>query len=162
MPETLHKSHSNKVFAGVCGGLAEYFNVDPTLIRLAWALAVFVGGTGLILYILAMIIMPDDPAVPVKAKTKAYVGEEISETEPANGEEAGDEAGKEERPSSGKIIKNQEEKRHQILGLILVSLGGYFLLERFFPFFHMRNWWPVILILIGVFILFKGKGGNSR
>ncbi|MBZ4654631.1 MAG: phage shock protein PspC [Peptococcaceae bacterium] len=54
MPERLHKSCTNKVFAGVCGGIAEYFNVDPTLIRLAWAMAFFVGGTGFILYILAL------------------------------------------------------------------------------------------------------------
>ena len=57
----LYKSAKNKVISGVCGGLGEYFNVDPTLVRLAVvALSVFAGG-GLLAYIVALIIIPDAP-----------------------------------------------------------------------------------------------------
>lgn len=151
LPENLHKSKTNKVFAGVCGGLAEYFRVDATLIRLAWALAVFVGGSGLIIYILAMIIMPDDPAYVSKTSGSATVQNEPS---PAAGE-----TGQEPKPVYTE--HNGDSKRRQILGLILVCIGAYFLLERWFPFFNMHNWWPVIIILLGVFVLFKGKGGSK-
>lgn len=54
----LYRSERNKVIAGVCGGLGEYFNVDPTLIRLLWVFLVFAGGGGIIAYILAWIIIP--------------------------------------------------------------------------------------------------------
>ncbi len=55
----LTKSNSNKIFAGVCGGIAEYLNCDPTIVRLAFlALCIFVG-SGLLLYILAAIFMPN-------------------------------------------------------------------------------------------------------
>lgn len=50
------------MIAGVCGGIAEYINIDPTLVRLAWVLLFFAGCTGLLAYIVAAIIMPEKPA----------------------------------------------------------------------------------------------------
>ena len=59
----LHKSTRDKKVAGVCGGLAEYLGIDPTIIRLAWALLIFGWGTGLLAYIIAAFILPEgDPA----------------------------------------------------------------------------------------------------
>lgn len=56
----LYRSEENKMLAGVCGGIAEYFGVDPTLIRLAWVVFSLLGGSGLLAYILAAIIIPRD------------------------------------------------------------------------------------------------------
>jgi phage shock protein C len=58
MDKRLYRSNKNKMLAGVCGGIAEYFNVDPTLIRLAWVLFACVGGSGLIAYIVCAIVVP--------------------------------------------------------------------------------------------------------
>ncbi|QHQ61793.1 PspC domain-containing protein [Anaerocolumna sedimenticola] len=55
----LYRSNSNKMIAGVCGGIAEYINLDPTVVRLLWVLLCFMGGTGVIAYIIAAIIMPN-------------------------------------------------------------------------------------------------------
>ena len=57
----LYKSKSNKVLAGVCGGIGEYFGVDATWIRLAWVVLSLSGGMGLIAYIIAALIIPDEP-----------------------------------------------------------------------------------------------------
>ena len=57
----LYKSSTDKKLAGVCGGIAEYFNIDPTLVRLGWVLFSLLGGSGLLAYIIAAIIMPDRP-----------------------------------------------------------------------------------------------------
>lgn len=55
----LYRSSTNCVLAGVCGGIAEYFNVDPTLIRLIWIIFTCMGfGGGIIAYIIAAIIVP--------------------------------------------------------------------------------------------------------
>lgn len=54
----LYRSNNNKMICGVCGGLGEYFNIDPTLIRLLWAVFVLAGGSGLLVYILAAFIIP--------------------------------------------------------------------------------------------------------
>lgn len=55
----LYKSSSDKKLAGVCGGIAEYFDVDSTIIRLAWVLFTLAGGAGLLAYIIAAIVMPE-------------------------------------------------------------------------------------------------------
>lgn len=57
----LYKSGYDRKICGVCGGIAEYLNVDSTWIRLAWVALVLCGGTGILAYILAAIIMPDKP-----------------------------------------------------------------------------------------------------
>lgn len=61
MEKRLYKSGKNKVLCGVCGGIAEYFNIDPTLVRLAWVVLGFMGGSGLLAYIIASIVIPVDP-----------------------------------------------------------------------------------------------------
>ncbi|MGB8454637.1 MAG: PspC domain-containing protein [Anaerocolumna sp.] len=55
----LIRSNNNKMIAGVCGGIAEYINLDPTVVRLLWVLFCFAGGTGVIAYIIAAIIIPN-------------------------------------------------------------------------------------------------------
>lgn len=59
--KTLRKSSRNKMVCGVCGGIAEYFNIDPTIVRLIWAACVAFAGTGLLLYIIAALVMPESP-----------------------------------------------------------------------------------------------------
>ncbi|MBL7139062.1 MAG: PspC domain-containing protein [Bacteroidales bacterium] len=56
----LYRSTKNRVLGGVCGGLGEYLNVDPVLLRVLWAVFFFFGGMGLLAYIIAWIIMPED------------------------------------------------------------------------------------------------------
>lgn len=56
----LKKSRTDRKLCGVCGGLAEYLNMDSTIIRLIWALLILAAGTGLLAYIIAAIIMPED------------------------------------------------------------------------------------------------------
>ena len=60
MGKRLYKSNENKMLCGVCGGIAEYFDIDPTLIRLGWAVFCALGGSGIIAYIIAAIIIPDN------------------------------------------------------------------------------------------------------
>lgn len=55
----LYKSDTNRVICGVCGGIGEYFNIDPTVIRLIWVLLACAGGSGLVAYIIAAIIIPN-------------------------------------------------------------------------------------------------------
>jgi len=57
----LYRSKTNKIIAGVCGGIAEYSNIDPTIVRLLWLLLSLIWGTGLVAYIIAWIIIPEEP-----------------------------------------------------------------------------------------------------
>lgn len=61
----LTKSRADRMVDGVCGGIARYFGIDPTLVRITFVLLTFLGGAGAILYIAAMILMPADSVLPV-------------------------------------------------------------------------------------------------
>jgi phage shock protein C len=67
----LTRSRHDCKIAGVCGGLGEYLGVDPTLVRLIWLVAVFFGGTGLLAYLIAWIVMPQERAPEAKAAAPA-------------------------------------------------------------------------------------------
>ena len=56
MNQRLYKSNEDKMIDGVCGGIAEYFNIDPTLVRLGWVLFCAMGGSGFLAYVIAAII----------------------------------------------------------------------------------------------------------
>lgn len=57
----LYRSRTDKKIAGICGGLAQYFDVDPVIVRLCWVLFTLLGGAGIILYIIAWFIIPVEP-----------------------------------------------------------------------------------------------------
>ena len=60
MGKRLYRSSGNRMLAGVCGGIAEYFGIDATLVRLGWVLFCALGGSGVLAYIIAAIIVPED------------------------------------------------------------------------------------------------------
>jgi phage shock protein C len=59
----LYRSRNERILGGVCGGMGKYFNVDPVIARLIWAVLFFFGGIGLLAYIIAWIIVPEEPAI---------------------------------------------------------------------------------------------------
>ena len=61
MKKRLYKDHSNKKLCGVCSGIAKFFDLDSTVIRLAWILFSALGGSGVLAYIICAIVMPDEP-----------------------------------------------------------------------------------------------------
>ena len=61
MEKRLYKSNTNKTLCGVCGGIAEYFNIDPTLVRLGLVIFCLAGGSGILAYIICALVIPDAP-----------------------------------------------------------------------------------------------------
>ena len=76
MAETkrLYRSINDRQIAGVCGGLAEYFEVDPTIVRLVFVALALVGGPGILLYIIMAIVIPEEPGFKMK-------NDDLSQTE---------------------------------------------------------------------------------
>ena len=68
MEKKLYRSRTDKKLSGVCGGLAEYLNVDPTIIRLIWVLVTLCAGAGLVAYIACALIVPEKPEEIVDAE----------------------------------------------------------------------------------------------
>ena len=133
MGKKLFKSSNDKVLAGVCGGIAEYFVVDSVIIRLLWVVFTLMGGAGLIAYIIAAIIIPSDPL-------NGSMSENYSRSENYGSEQRNNTAS---RSSS------------LILGIILILFGASVLLKGYFPWLHKDIFLAVFLIGLGIFFLVR-------
>ena len=63
MGRKLYRSATDKKLCGVCAGVANFFGLDPTVVRLVWALAVLLAGSGVLLYVVAALIVPEEPMI---------------------------------------------------------------------------------------------------
>lgn len=142
----LYRSRENAMIGGVCAGIADFFDTDPSLIRLAAVLLFFAGGVGVLAYIVAWIIVPQRPFNISSAQA------EVAEETPA------------EQIKPAEPVEDVNRPRF-ILGIVLVALGCLFLmgslhLWHWFSFFRL---WPIILIVIGIMIITKGMNkGESH
>ncbi|HEX73956.1 MAG TPA: PspC domain-containing protein [Dehalococcoidia bacterium] len=154
----LYRSRSDKMVSGVCGGLAKYFNIDPTIVRIIAVLLIFANGLGILAYIVLAIVVPlEGSKVTVPKETMQENVEEMKETASGLGREirstfAGEEVESEE-------VAKVRHRRYNILGIILIVLGVIFLLGSFnlFWWFHWGNLWPLILVAIGVLIILGAR-----
>ena len=135
----LYRSQRERMIGGVCGGLAEYFKVDPTLVRIALVVLAFAGGWGIIAYIIGLIIMPENP-----------------------GETKGGDVGEKTEGKSAGFVWGLI---FILVGFVLL-LFNYDLfpwqLWRFW-YFPWKLLWPVALIVIGVMLLLsRSKEKNNE
>lgn len=137
----LFRSETNRVLAGVAGGLGEYFQIDPTIIRLIFVLLAVFGGGGVLVYIILWILIPSENNTEKNSE----------ETIKNNAEELKSRAETFARGFKGMSV---EHKPRNWFGIIIVVLGLLFLFENL-GFLRFRLFWPIILILFGLFILFR-------
>ena len=138
MSRRIYRSRKESMIAGVCGGLGEYFDLDPVLMRIIFVLLAFAGGAGVIGYILAWIIIPEAPQDSTTSSTPA-AGHNPSSLQSTAGPE------------------ESKEKRTLLGGLVLIAIGIIFLFSNLFHWFRFWEMWPVILIVIGALIIMKAK-----
>ncbi|HJP90136.1 MAG TPA: PspC domain-containing protein [Candidatus Limnocylindrales bacterium] len=144
MRERLYRSRNDRMLFGVAGGMADWLDIDPAIVRLVWALLILAGGVGLLLYIVAAIVIPE---APIGAGA---------------GGSASAEAGPTGLASTGpRPMRRGSGNGAMIFGLILVVLGAWFLLRRFMPALDMSWVMPGALIVIGL-VLIVGALGRSR
>ncbi len=139
----LYRSFTNRVIGGVAGGFGEYLNVDPLIIRIVFVVMACVGGGGLIVYLLLWIFIPEKPDY-------SFNTDKTMEKENVNVEN---------QPSAGE--KKDHGKGSLIGGIILITLGVLFLIEKFFPRLNFGDLWPIILIVAGILIL-KNSFSNPK
>ena len=129
----LYRSKIDRIIAGVCGGFAEYFNIEPTLVRIIWLVTLFFGGFGFLLYLISLIIMRENPEQSITDAKK---------------------------PQNVALFWGVGII---LLGLSILSSNWHWNLFYFRPFhfeffspwfFDWDRFWPVIIILLGIFYLF--------
>ena len=127
MAKRFYRSTTNKVISGVCGGIGEYFDIDPVLVRVITILLVIATGFVFLAYIIAWIIVPKRP--------------EGEETVPVN----------HKYPSWRKYMP----------GLILIAVGLILLVHAHWYWFDWGQFWPVILVVVGLAIILR-KGRRNE
>jgi len=146
----LYRSRKNRMLGGVCGGIAEYFEIDPVIVRLIAVALFFVGGSAILAYIIALIVIPYEPL-----ETSAGQNRDAAPTASTISSPSAVEA---PRQTSGDSVP-------LFLGILLIVIGGLFLLHNlpiFSPFYlsirhYVRHFfWPSILIVFGVFLIARG------
>jgi len=129
------------MLGGVAGGVAEYFDIDSTIVRIIFIVALFIGGGGFLAYIIMWIVVPEEPFV--------IVTPDASANQTGTGAAAG--------PDPQLVYQSHRNKRGSLGGIILIIIGTLFLLDNFFPRFDFGDFWPLILIAIGAGLLLRSK-----
>lgn len=153
----LYKSRTDKKIDGVCAGIAEYFEVDPVLVRVLAVLLLFMGGVAFLAYIIGMIVIPRKP---FDMETPATETQEPQNTYKTYEPPVSVEPKKEET--------NYSSVGALIVGIILVTIGAFTLADNLniFNHFHFWRWlihncWdfmvPAIFIIAGIALLAKSK-----
>ena len=143
-PERFYRSEKDRVIGGVCGGIAYFFSVDPSLIRLIFILVTIFGGSGILLYLILWIIIPSESSVtPISQSSMRENVDEIKE--------------KAQKFAEDIKVSSQKGGSKKLFGYILLGLGVLFLLGNFgfFHIFNLERLWPLILIALAFGILFK-------
>jgi len=135
------------MIGGVAAGLANWLNADPALIRIAWALLVpLTGGAALLAYIVAWIVVPEEPRRPADGAAPSAV--------PATSDSTGDAAPHVSSPSASSVEAGRAGDRTALyIGGGLVLIGLWFLVREYIPAFDWDLVWPLLLVGAGALIL---------
>lgn len=131
----LYRSN-NKTIGGVCAGLADYFDLDVVLIRVAFVLLLLFGGGGLLAYIILWIVIPQQPMGFTRADNKQGEGINVDNT-----------------TEPGVASKSKKHNTSLIAGIVLIFIGLIILFDRILPYYNITDFWPLILIVIGALLL---------
>jgi phage shock protein PspC (stress-responsive transcriptional regulator) len=131
----LYRSRQNRVLGGICGGLGEYFEIDPVLIRVLSIVGAFISGGALFLaYIILWIIVPE------KSDPYVYGGAQTSD---ANQTAA----------DINTPFAQTEPRGRRMLGFVLIGIGALLLIDNIFPLFDFWDYWPLLLIGAGILLV---------
>lgn len=133
----LYRSEKNKIIAGIAGGLGEYFNIDPVIIRVIFVVLALFGGAGIPLYLIFWLVIPKESDLNQSDHTNV-IKQNVNEIKE-------------------KTKEFTKDSSKQIFGFILVILGVAFLLDNFGFYISSFVWklWPLLFIIFGYMILTK-------
>lgn len=145
MNRRLYRSRTDTILGGVAAGLARYLNTDPALVRIAWAILVpLTGGAALIAYIVGWVVIPEEP-------------QGAATTTPATTDERGEPADSSSTLSAPEPTARSDGRAGMVVGIGLVLIGLWFLVREYLPAFNWNLVWPVVIVVIGLFLLFNAS-----
>ncbi len=146
MKKQLFRNKQKASIGGVCAGLADYFDVDTTLVRALFLVALIGFGSGFLLYIILWIVIPEQINYVNNAEQTDYT---IKDESTGNFTEA-------------KVDHKRKRRNDSVIGgLVLVTLGMIFLADEFIPWFDFHKLWPMILVAVGAGIIWNNTQRNK-
>ena len=139
MRDKLYRSRRLRVLGGIAGGLAQYFNLDPTLVCVLFVVVTILHGFGILLYIILWIVVPEEPfeiAYQVKPDDQTATDGQSAQTGSMNFDGS---QSLPQKQSSGRIV----------VGIVLIVIGLIFFADRIIPSFDLRDVLPIAFVLIG-------------
>lgn len=136
MSKILQRDPANKVIGGVCSGLANYFGTDPLLFRAIFLLIIFIGGGGVLVYLILWAVLPE-----------GKIGEAAAQSSLKD----------DLKPESGSNEPNSPDVANISMGLLLLSSGILLLVNNLIPEFNFKKFWPLILIIVGGGLMIGSK-----
>jgi phage shock protein C len=156
-PKRLYRSSRSRVFGGVAGGIADYFSIDPVLVRLLFVALAILGGGGVLIYIILWIVLPEYNPVNFSADFSSASTPHVNpqpQTEPEMSNQ---------NPFPRKEDDDESKTKGAIIaGVILITLGSLFFIDNLIPSIDFGDLWPVLLIVIGLVILLTGMPGKRK
>ena len=143
----LYRSAKSKVFGGVAGGIAEYFDIDPIIIRLLFVIIAFAGGGGVIVYLILWIALPLEPITPFTMNMGS--GDPFNSGNPGEQSTTDFSTGTSNPSNPFEVPVKPENRNGLIGGIVLISLGMIFLANRFIPNIDFGDLWPLVLVVLG-------------
>jgi phage shock protein C len=147
----LYRSSRDRMLGGVAGGLAEYFEIDSTLVRILFIITLFIGGTGILAYILLWIIVPEMPY--------NYQQQNTVVNPPTAGEESA--VPENDIDNYLRLQEEKKKKRAAFGGIILIILGLVFLVNNL-THFNLSDFFPLVIVAVGIAILINAMKKNDR
>lgn len=148
MNRRLYRCRENRMLAGVAAGVAEYFELDPSLVRILWFLSIFIGGIGILLYVGLAIIIPNEPYGVTRPLAGAVEGTEGEI--PAAGSLPGAAHNHPMVAAQGHSHAGGTGRISMFIGAALILFGSIALLDIALPdWVSWRQLWPVFIIGIG-------------
>ncbi len=157
----LYRSKKDRIIAGICGGLGEYFNIDPVLVRVVFILLAFANGFGILLYIILMVILPSESEIEhSEAKPLPNMPASSGEKSAMNifaRPEPQPEPGKEINPEIAREpVKSVFSSKRNLIGTVIIIIGLIIFLDNFLPIFSWLSWkmiWALSIIFLGYLIV---------
>jgi phage shock protein C len=155
MAKKLYRSTTDKMLGGVAGGLAEYFDIDYTLIRVLFIVVVFLGGGGIIAYLILWIVVPQKPYEIPKGFQQGQSSDGSKENQ--FHQSTTEDQSFSVNNSGVASLESGYNNKQVWVAIVLIIIGGLLLLDNLFLGFNFDHYWPLILIGIGVGLLLKAK-----
>lgn len=149
------------MLAGVAAGVAETLDADPSIVRIVWALlAILTGGVALVVYIVMAIVVPEEPddlemagAAPEAGGVAPGVSDTTSSPAPAPSTRSAERTARRAARRARRREAVDSGRAALIFGVVLIVVGGFFLLRQFLPWFGFHLWWPIGIVTLGILLI---------